>query len=183
MSHIEKSVQKTYNECSGDYPPPCCGLLTEWFFHGPPHRHPRGRDFCCYADRVSERSRKSYKRSAYRKNYHAGNLPISGAIVTAFNESGTRRTTAYSYPDGTYALPVAYSGDLSVRVRTPYFSDAVQNVTAFDGKTTVVDFVTAPMTDKGKLSNALIEEWSRAIVCPSSMMPMSDEMVGFTCAS
>ena len=85
----------------------------------------------------------------------SGELPISGAIVTAFNENGTRRTTAYSRPDGSYTLPVTYTGDLSVRVRTPYFSDAVQSVTVSDGETIVVDFVTARMTDKGKLSNAL----------------------------
>lgn len=85
----------------------------------------------------------------------SGNLPISGAIITAFNESGTRRTTTYSRPDGAYTLPVAYSGDLSVRVRTPYFSDAVKNVAVADGETMIVDFTTAPMTDKDSLSNAL----------------------------
>jgi len=85
----------------------------------------------------------------------AAKLPISGAMVTAFNESGTRRTTAYSHPDGTYALPVAYTGDLSVRVRTPYFLDALQYVTVSDGETSNVDFATPPMKDKDSLSNAL----------------------------
>ena len=69
-------------------------------------------------------------------------MPVSGAVVTAFNGKKTRRTTAYSHPDGSYSLPVAYTGDLSVRVRTPYFADAVQNVTVSDGETIRVDFVT-----------------------------------------
>jgi len=96
-------------------------------------------------------------------------MPVSGAVVTAFNDKKTRRTTAYSHPDGSYSLPVAYTGDLSVRVRTPYFADAVQNVTVSDGETIRVDFVTERMTDAENLSNMLTASahaatihWSKA---------------------
>jgi len=82
-------------------------------------------------------------------------MPVSGAIITALNNKKTRRTTTYSHPDGSYSLPVAYTGDLSVRVRTPYFADAVRDVTVTDGATIQLDFVTERMTDKKNLSNAL----------------------------
>jgi len=94
----------------------------------------------------------------------ATNMPISGAIVTAFNDTKTRRTTAYSHPDGSYSLPVAYTGDLSVRVRTPYFTDAVRDVTVTDGATIQVDFVAERMTDEKNLSNALTASAHAAII-------------------
>ncbi len=52
-------------------------------------------------------------------------IPVSGAVVTAFNNKKTRRTTAYSHPDGSYSLPIAlvvcYAAFLFHRIDTWFF--------------------------------------------------------------
>ncbi len=84
-----------------------------------------------------------------------GGMPISGAMITAINSEETRRITAYSYPDGTYTLPVTFVGDLSIRVRTPYFEDVEHSVTASNGETLEVDFTATELSTPEDLSESL----------------------------
>lgn len=82
-------------------------------------------------------------------------MPVSGAMITAFNEGETRRITVYSLPDGSYQLPVSYVGDLSVRVRTPYFEDVTTTVSVASGDTVSLNFQTPKLTTPEDLSNSL----------------------------
>ena len=52
--------------------------------------------------------------------------PISGALVTLWNEAGNRKETVYTGADGRYALRTDFSGKLNLRVRTPYFKDVTK---------------------------------------------------------
>lgn len=82
-------------------------------------------------------------------------LPISGAMITAINSEGTRRITGYSYPDGTFELPVTFVGKLTVRMRTPYFEDVNQTVVISSGDTGQVNFVAAKLSSPEDLSDSL----------------------------
>ena len=59
----------------------------------------------------------------------ASGMPISGALLTAFNEPKTRRRTVYTGSDGIYTLSLSFVGELTVRARTPYFADVTQEIT------------------------------------------------------
>ena len=85
----------------------------------------------------------------------SGSLPVSGAMVTAFNEDENRRLTAYSDGGGRYSLPLNFVGKISLRVRTPYFKDSIQEVEIADGDNRNIDFVTEKMTDPEDLSDNL----------------------------
>lgn len=85
-----------------------------------------------------------------------GKMPISGAMITAFNTEKTRKITVYSNHDGSYSLPISFTGKISARVRTPYFSDSSKEVLVSDGETLVVDFVTEKMTDPQLISDSLV---------------------------
>jgi streptogramin lyase len=85
----------------------------------------------------------------------ATGMPISGAMITAFNSEKTRRITVYSHPDGRYQLPVTFAGDLSFRVRTPYFKDLTKEVAVADGESVTVDFATPRLTMPTDLSESL----------------------------
>lgn len=91
-------------------------------------------------------------------------MPISGALVTAFNERQTRRITVYTRPDGTYTLPVTFAGELTVRVRTPYFADSNQAVAVADGDTAQLDFRTEKLTDPVDLSDSLTASAHAAMI-------------------
>jgi len=39
-----------------------------------------------------------------------GKMPIAGAMITAFNTEKTRSITVYSHPDGSYSLPISFTG-------------------------------------------------------------------------
>jgi streptogramin lyase len=85
-----------------------------------------------------------------------GKMPISGAMITAFNTENTRKITVYSNHDGSYRLPISFTGEISVRVRTPYFSDSSKEVLVSDGETLVVDFVAEKMTNPQLISDSLV---------------------------
>lgn len=85
----------------------------------------------------------------------SGGLPIAGAMVTAFNQTETRRITAYSDAQGRYVLPLGFAGKIALRVRTPYFKDTTQTVTITDGAVLTRDFVTEKITDPDELSESL----------------------------
>jgi streptogramin lyase len=78
--------------------------------------------------------------------------PVSGALVTVFNEAKSRKTTVYTAPDGTYAVSTGYDGQLTVRARMPYFADVTQSVQAGRAR---VDFTLARITDPQTLSDTL----------------------------
>lgn len=82
-------------------------------------------------------------------------LVISGAMITAFDSGNNRRITAYSGPDGRYRLAVPFAGELSIRVRTPYFEDAYKTVALSDAGSAEVNFQTEEMTDPDDLSESL----------------------------
>jgi len=85
-----------------------------------------------------------------------GKLPVSGAMITVFSPDKTYKVTVYSHSDGSYELPISFTGKVSVRARTPYFSDISREVTISDNETLVVDFVAEKMTDPQKISDSLV---------------------------
>ena len=85
----------------------------------------------------------------------ASGMPISGALLTAFNEPKTRRRTVYTGSDGIYTLSLSFVGELTVRARTPYFADVTQEISVADGDTVSLDFSTEKLTDPVDLSDSL----------------------------
>jgi virginiamycin B lyase len=85
----------------------------------------------------------------------SGKLPVSGAMITAFNADKTRKITVYSHPDGSYRLPISFTGEISVRARTPYFSDKTREVTIADGGNLVLDIMMERMSDPQNISESL----------------------------
>lgn len=82
-------------------------------------------------------------------------MPVSGAMITASSTDGRRRITVYSHADGSYELPISYAGAISIRARTPYFSDTNMQLTVSDGEQYVVDFTTEKMSDPQSISESL----------------------------
>ncbi|HHL43745.1 MAG TPA: hypothetical protein ENJ42_09010 [Hellea balneolensis] len=85
----------------------------------------------------------------------SGGLPILGAMITAFSENEDQRITVYSDKDGRYKLPVSFVGQLSIRMRTPYFSDIFSEVNITNGSEQVLDFTAQKITDPEELSDSL----------------------------
>lgn len=56
--------------------------------------------------------------------------PVAGAMVTAFNHDGARKITVYSDEKGQYLLDTPFSGEVKVRVRTPFYDDVTREFTA-----------------------------------------------------
>ena len=85
----------------------------------------------------------------------SGGMPVSGAMITAFSPEEDHRITVYSNSEGRYRLAVPFIGDISVRMRTPYFSDVLQDITLENGSTAVLDFTAQKITDPKELSESL----------------------------
>jgi len=85
----------------------------------------------------------------------SGNLPIAGAMITAFNAEETRRTTAYSDSNGSFDLPLRFAGEVTVRIRTPYFRDTLQDLTLENGSMQRIDIILEKMSDPEELSDSL----------------------------
>ena len=85
--------------------------------------------------------------------------PISGALVTLWNEAGNRKETVYTGADGRYALRTDFSGKLNLRVRTPYFKDVTKPLTVAAGDAgaanAAVNFEIEKLSDPMELSNTL----------------------------
>jgi virginiamycin B lyase len=54
--------------------------------------------------------------------------PVVGAMVTAFAADNKQRDTVYSDADGRYSLTVDFAGKIHIRVRAPYFMEAVNEI-------------------------------------------------------
>jgi len=81
--------------------------------------------------------------------------PVSGALVTIFNETKGRKETVFTAPDGSYVNSVDFSGKVAVRARLPYFEDVTKEVVLADGKPVSVDFTLSKITDPNTLSDSL----------------------------
>lgn len=85
----------------------------------------------------------------------ADSLPVSGGLVTVFNEAKNRKTTVYTAPDGRYAVTTDFDGALSVRARVPGFEDVVKPVDAAANALLRLDFTIAKIADAQALSDTL----------------------------
>src|SRR5262249_38527283 len=88
--------------------------------------------------------------TAYASGLHAATLsgavattdgrPISGAMVTAWNEPKNRKETVFTGADGRYALQTSFAGNLTLRARTPYFKDVEKTLAVAASDAMTVDF-------------------------------------------
>ena len=85
----------------------------------------------------------------------ASNMPIAGAMVTVFSSDENHRITRYTDNEGNYTISATSFGDVSVRVRTPFFSDVVSKITIKNGEKYNLDFTTKKITDPQELSDSL----------------------------
>ena len=76
-------------------------------------------------------------------------------MVTASRADDSRRITVYSHADGSFVLPLSFAGNISVRVRTPYFSDITKEVVVPVDEQLVVDLVTEKISNPRSLSDSL----------------------------
>ncbi len=81
--------------------------------------------------------------------------PISGAMVTVFDGPRQRKTTVYTAQDGSYALRTAYDGQVSVRVRAPYYEDVEVALALPQEGAVSQDFVASRLVDPQALSDSL----------------------------
>ncbi|MDR3415917.1 MAG: carboxypeptidase regulatory-like domain-containing protein [Nevskia sp.] len=84
----------------------------------------------------------------------ADGRPVSGALVTVFNEAHNRKQTVYTDTDGSYAIVTGYDGRLDVRARMPYFEDVTRPLDAGGGAARL-DFTLARIGDPQTLSDTL----------------------------
>jgi virginiamycin B lyase len=85
----------------------------------------------------------------------SGTKPVPGAMITIFDETKSRRDTAYADAAGHYSLATDISGKASVRARAPYFKDATKDIDLPSGGAGVVDYDMARETDPAALSDSL----------------------------
>ena len=85
----------------------------------------------------------------------ADGQPVSGGLVTVFNEAKNRKTTAYTAPDGRYAVTTDFDGRLSVRARVSGFEDVVKEFDASSAKAGSLDFSVSKIIDAQALSDTL----------------------------
>ncbi len=86
---------------------------------------------------------------------NASGVPISGGLITAFDQTKKRKITTYTHPDGSYELPLTFVGDLTLRARNPYHEDVIKEVTIVDKGELTVGFVTEKLTDIQQVSDSL----------------------------
>lgn len=84
----------------------------------------------------------------------ADGQPVSGGLVTVFNEAKNRKTTAYTAADGSYALTTDFDGKLSVRARLPAYEDVVREAVS-TASPLRLDFTLAKIADAQALSDTL----------------------------
>jgi virginiamycin B lyase len=106
----------------------------------------------------------SVKANLYGSISSVTGIPVSGAMITAFSADKSRRTTAYSRTDGSYTLPLNYVGELTFRIRTPYFADSTQTIIITDGDSKAVDFKTQRIADPVELSESLTASAHAAMI-------------------
>ncbi|MFC1579072.1 carboxypeptidase regulatory-like domain-containing protein [Pseudomonadota bacterium] len=81
--------------------------------------------------------------------------PVSGALVTVFNEPRNRKETVYSAPDGSYVINVDFAGNLRVRSRVPFYGDVSQEVSLSAEALMPLDFTMTEISDPQTLSDTL----------------------------
>ena len=80
---------------------------------------------------------------------------IAGAIITVFDKSGLNSETVYSDASGNFSLQTRLSGDVTVRVRTPYFEDKVQSFTLLNNDKNSLSVQVNKLVDPLALSQSL----------------------------
>lgn len=85
----------------------------------------------------------------------ADSRPVSGALVTAFDEPHKHKQTVYTDGDGRYVLHTDFDGHLTLRARMPYFEDVSQTVDVTPAATLTQDFTLARIADPKTLSDTL----------------------------
>jgi len=81
--------------------------------------------------------------------------PISGAIVTLFDESQKRSESVYSDAFGQFQLETNMSGTMTVRARAPYFSDQQSPVLLSGQERAQITLAMTQQEDPEALSSAL----------------------------
>jgi sugar lactone lactonase YvrE len=80
---------------------------------------------------------------------------IAGAIITVFDKSGLDSETVYSDASGNFYLQTRLSGDVTVRVRTPYFEDKTQSFTLLNNDKNSLSVQVNKLVDPLALSQSL----------------------------
>jgi streptogramin lyase len=81
--------------------------------------------------------------------------PVTGALVTVFNEAKDRRETVYTAADGRYAIRTDFGGKLDVRARAANFDDARTTVELVADAHATVDLTVKPFASPQAASDAL----------------------------
>ena len=85
----------------------------------------------------------------------ADGTPVSGGLVTVFNEAGNRKTTVYTAADGSYAVHTDFDGKLALRARVHAYEDVKREVTASAAAAVTADFTVTRIADPQALSDTL----------------------------
>jgi streptogramin lyase len=80
---------------------------------------------------------------------------LVGVLVRATAMSSGISEAVYSNQAGQFTLQTDLTGELALRLRTPYYSDVTGSVKLADNDNKRLDFVMPPMTDKMEISDSL----------------------------
>ncbi len=80
---------------------------------------------------------------------------LEGVLVRATAASSGVSESIYSNKTGKFMLQTMLSGELALRLRTPYFRDAEGSITISSNEHKQKDFVMQAMTDPGEISESL----------------------------
>lgn len=85
----------------------------------------------------------------------ADGQPISGALITVWNEAKDRKETVYSALDGTYAIQSSFKGKLTVRARYHRLEDVNKPLLSENDTPVKLDFQMTPFKNAQALSDSL----------------------------
>ncbi|MEN9435910.1 MAG: hypothetical protein RIR09_565 [Pseudomonadota bacterium] len=81
--------------------------------------------------------------------------PIAGALLTLWNEAKNRKETVYSNESGAYTLHTDFTGNVTLRARTPYFKDVNKALTLTALQSEKVNFAVEKIASLEELSASL----------------------------
>lgn len=80
---------------------------------------------------------------------------LHGVLVRLTDQASGISESVYSNAEGKYVLATELTGELELRLRTPYFKDANSPVSLNAASTVMKDMVMTPMTDATEISDSL----------------------------
>jgi len=85
----------------------------------------------------------------------AKGVGISGAMITVFNEPKTQKHTVFTNHLGQYLINIPFTGELTLRTRTPFYEDDIKKITPTNNQPITTDIILSQLKSEEDLSKDL----------------------------